>query len=344
MHPDDELRVIERQAPIVPRPNGGLRPRCRRAVTLIELLVVVAIIGVLVGLLLPAVQVARESARRSMCTNNMKQWALAMHSHHDAYKTLPFISSRRNPPGDESAANAYVSGDVPRRPFVVPLWPFLEQMALSSRFDFTRAFNEATFSKNLYTVRTPVAVYYCPSDRPNAVDANSGARCNYVMNSGTATILSGSAKPAVSGWSGGSNWTDFIPYRSRMSEITDGQSKTLLMGELLFPPSNSDANASTSRDSRGQVFSDIGSPGFMTLFQPNSGSDAIVECNSTTLMPCQGAIWARSSISVTSRSKHSGGVMVSMCDASVRFIPDNVSLDVWRALSTRNRGEAVGDY
>lgn len=301
--------------------------------TLVELLVVVAIIGVLIGLLLPAVQAAREAARRSACTNNMKQWALAMHSHHDVQFAFPFGSSRRNPPGDESAANAQSSPQPPRRTFVIPLWPFMEQADLYSRYDRTKRYED-----NQATITVPVSSYYCPSDRPNARDAGShGARINYAMNSGTATLLDAS-KRGVTGWSGGTDWSNFIPYQSKIKEITDGTSSTLLMAELVFPPAG-------VSDARGLVFADTGTHGVMTRFQPNSGTDTLWQCASTTDLPCQVAgSGQRRNISVVSRSKHPGGVMVSMCDASVRFIPNTVSLSIWQALSTRNNSDTVGEY
>ena len=91
----------------------------RRGFTLVELLVVIAIIGVLVALLLPAVQSAREASRRMKCTNNLKQWALAMHSHHDTYSKLPYAKKNN-----------------PRTVWVTNLWPYIEQQALYSRYDW----------------------------------------------------------------------------------------------------------------------------------------------------------------------------------------------------------------
>jgi prepilin-type processing-associated H-X9-DG protein len=291
-------------------------------------LVVIAIIGTLIGLLLPAVQAAREAARRSSCVNNLKQWGLAMHSHHDALKHFPYGTTRNNPPGTEEAT---VTTTTSRRTFVISLWPYLEALELYSQYNFGKYFN---VSPNNGLCSTPISSYYCPSDRPNA-KAEGLCAPNYLLNWGPTKFV-GAGRKAPFGWLAGTTWNNNKPYCIRVADITDGTSKTLLMSEVVVQPQDDNP-----LDTRSRRFNDVGAPGFMARTTPNSGIDDDLE-NCTTYLPCRTS--ARVDISLAARSRHSGGVATAMCDGSVRFINDTVDIGTWQALSTMAEGDIPGDY
>jgi prepilin-type N-terminal cleavage/methylation domain-containing protein/prepilin-type processing-associated H-X9-DG protein len=302
--------------------------------TLVELLVVIAIIGTLVGLLLPAVQAAREAARRSSCTNNFKQWGLAMQSHHDATRFLPYGCNRTNPPGSEVQGTGDQSA---RRTFIVSLWPYLEQLDLASRWSPAVGFWEAP---NNDLRRIPVSHYYCPSDRPGAT-----GKVNYAPNWGMNFFvpnLSQHNRAAPFGVRDHTTGiTTYKPYSTAFKDITDGLSQTLLMMELKFNQS------STVSDPRGALFDDYHSY-VMTRGTPNSGSDSCATdsgCSDTADLPA--AVPGENNRvrnSFNSRSRHSGGVNVVLCDGSVRFIADSITTMTWQRLSTMRDGNVVGDY
>jgi prepilin-type N-terminal cleavage/methylation domain-containing protein/prepilin-type processing-associated H-X9-DG protein len=295
------------------------RPVLRYGFTLVELLVVIAIIGTLVGLLLPAVQAARESARRSSCQNTLKQWGLAMHNLVDAKKQFPLAMTNS-----------------PRTSWVPFTWAYLEYPELATRYDLKQAFH---VSPNTAVIQVKVPLYYCPSDRPNAMwtaDSATRVRGNYVVNWGTASMYA-NASGTLAGNAPFRNTAAHIPVQSALKDITDGTSKTLLMSEIIVSKADGD------NTTRGDIINDdviFASVQFMTRNTPNSGTDQTSRCvNNDPLAPCVGG----SNYNVSARSRHSGGVGVVMCDGAVRFVSDNVSLTTWQQLGNMNDGQVIAD-
>ena len=307
-----------------------------RGFTLIELLVVIAIIGVLVGLLLPAVQAAREAARRASCTNNMKQWGLAMHLHHDAVKHFPYFGQRKNDPETNTG------GDV-NRSFAVSLWPYLEMLDLYSRYNLNKPFHQAP---NQALSQTPAPVYYCASDRPNAMFRGGNptydvCRGNYRVNFGPSVGYHFGERVAPFGISSGNAFNNFVPFSTKLSQVTDGTSATLLMAEVRFP-----AFDETDRsDVRGSLLTHW-APFVTAAAPPNSGTDMLRSgrCSDTSLPCTEQSQDFFTRIRFVARSQHPGGVNAVLCDGTVKFFPDAIDPGVWQELSTMNSGNPVGAW
>ncbi len=312
--------------------NLGRRPSGRRAFTLVELLVVIAIIGILIALLLPAVQAAREAARRSQCTNNLKQLGIGMQNYHDIYHSLPV--------GSYSCCWGT---------WKVALLPYIEQLALRQKYVDNNKYGvpvdnaRYAHAANLPVTTTRIATYQCPSDTPNPNTFISRVTSdNYAVNYGNtgmgqqATLNGVVFHGAPFKVSGGST-SPAVTFSFR--DIRDGLSNTLLAAEVLQGIGN---------DLRG--FSWWGdASGFETYLSPNSSLPDVVYttsyCNNQPQqgLPCIGTPTSTQPSMFGSRSRHPAGVQVVMCDGSARFIPDSIALYLWQVLSTTQGAEKSPD-
>ncbi|MBU4271496.1 MAG: DUF1559 domain-containing protein [Planctomycetes bacterium] len=300
---------------------------------------VITIIGILIALLLPAVQAAREAARRVQCSNNLKQWGLAMANYEHAMGWFPFgviYGSACGPTATHPPATSTVvtPGDWQRQTFVIALWPYMEQMNLYAQWDFNYTFY-STRNRPLTEVATP-AYYYCPSDRQGRWRADAWAsrsRGNYVLNWGYCDFLQ--AQPS------GFKIGPFSANRLYLAaQISDGLANTMFMGEVI------QAVNDTDYDLRGDFFnSDQGAAQFMTLYTPNSGIDSTLCAGATPNEPgpcVMGHGWGPTwPVYVSARSRHPGGVVTVFGDGSVHFVADSIALNIWRALSSKSGDEPI---
>jgi prepilin-type N-terminal cleavage/methylation domain-containing protein len=284
--------------------------------TLVELLVVIAIIGILVALLLPAVQAAREASRRSQCGSHLKQWGLALQTYHDIHKRLPIGATR-----------------TPRHTWVVSLLPQVEQSTIFQAYDQNVGFWQPpnTVSNSVAgLMNAQVPIYFCPSDRKGywRADQYWRTRGNYVANFGN-TQAAGSAGSAPFGFD----------RSARFGDIIDGLSQTLVVAEVIM------AAQDDQWDCRGDVHNDDDGMLFATVNTPNSGVDSCVICTTSPGTrippPCIAGAggWPRPT-AVSSRSQHPGGVQAALADGAVRFVSSDIALNVWQAAGSSQGGES----
>jgi prepilin-type N-terminal cleavage/methylation domain-containing protein/prepilin-type processing-associated H-X9-DG protein len=306
--------------------------RRHRAFTLIELLVVIAIIAILIALLVPAVQKVRDAAARTQCKNNLKQLALGMQSYHSAFKKLPPGMS----PGTVNFGDLYCCWGT----WMVAILPYIDQgpaFALYQNYggdDSTGPRYAAAPNTSVTTQR--YAVMTCPSDMPNA-PLSGITNHNYGINYGNTTLYQ-NPTVVVGGVTytfGGAPFGVNVGYP--LTNITDGTSNTIMYAEVI---------QGQRADLRGFAWWGPGS-GIVTLAGPNTSSPDQMEsgyCDpATPNPPCAATAPADGEI-MYARSRHAGGLHIALCDGSVRFVNDTITLATWQALGTSRGNETIGDY
>ncbi len=300
--------------------------------TLIELLVVIAIIAVLVALLLPAVQQAREAARRAQCKNNLKQIGLALMTYEETYKLFP--QAKVYDP-NLTQCQSWISGN--GLSWRVMILPFVDRVTLYEGINFSEWIECRVFTPStINPIRDKViSGYFCPSDPTQQVNGGH-AGTNYA---GMTASGAGHPNPPTSSGCGASGFshgdqTGGMAYQGRrLAEITDGQSNTALVGEVFR--GKSFFNLCAGSDVTGQRchrwYEESGWCGADTSRPPNSPIRDEIDWNDTDY-------WSMGGGRPVS-SAHVGGCHILLADGAVKFVSDNVDLLTLRALGSAKGGE-----
>jgi len=353
----------------------------RTGFTLIELLVVIAIIAVLIGMLLPAVQKAREAAYRTKCSNNMKQLGLAIYNYESANGQLPPAwLGNSNPtlyPASAGYSNYLFSWSV-----LAQINPFLEQTAIYNKMDLTQPIwdinnNFNITAANQFAVQQTVKLFLCPSDIQATIPSDYGVPTMGATNYGVCT---GSGGPVTVngvttyGYPIGADgmFEAMVPHR--ILDITDGTSNTACLSEFVLGQGTMNATVAPTDVSSAYAYVGFGS----TPVSPSNCGlpPATFSGGAWNVQDPLGYLWAAGEVRAATynhfyppnyaymdcvadfiydaagdfvgiglkgaRSRHTGGVNIVMGDGSVRFVSNAVSTTAWTAIATRAGGEVVG--
>ncbi len=320
----------------------------RGAFTLVELLVVIAIIGVLVGLLLPAVQSAREAARRMQCSNNLKQIGLAIHNYENANKRIPPGAVWNG--GTVNITIGRFEGPINERGSSLAfILPFIEQQALYDQFDFALPINNARFPATMFggmfLKGARVAAYICPSDvnDPISPGVNQIQPSNYTFNMGPSSALSNNGACSCPLYStfqsfniantpqnnpAGPFTRQGWAYTGKFGDVSDGLSNTIFFGEIRADSSNH-ARQGWCHSNKWGIFTQI--PINFDSSEPDVAtalSKGKTACNAR-------CTW---NTEVGFKSRHTGGAMVVLGDGSVHFLSQTIDMLTYQNLGAKADG------
>jgi type II secretory pathway pseudopilin PulG len=320
----------------------------------VELLVVIAIIGVLIALLLPAVQAAREAARRMQCTNNQKQIVLAMHNYHDTQQSFP--------PGARGSGHGT---------WAIRLLPFLEKNQITEQYDWS----SLSWAETNSTIMTDLVIstYTCPSDGNNNKSPDGPRdRHNYVVCMGREGIFwfgisrennhqnclvnesdtskespyramfTGSCYTQDYSWDG-IEYTPAFPLTTTFEAVTDGTSNTVAISETVqgVPDGSTSSWGGLKHDDRGAIWN-----GENCFFNTNKAPNTMIAdltvnepATAHTRHPLEFYITSDNYVRRSARSWHVGGVNAGLADGSVWFVQDQIDLNIWRGVGSTNGGE-----
>jgi len=323
--------------------------RCRRpGFTLIELLVVIAIIAVLIALLLPAVQQAREAARRSQCKNNLKQIGLALHNYHDTFTVLPMGNTTNIPRGGNWGQSWWVG-----------ILPYIDQAPMYMGWDHNNAGSAGSgynHGPNMALVAgKTIPVAKCPSSPLSPYDFTPHNGPNpgpcVAHYTGISGAVNDTAAGRTVGWTCGQYSNGGVLYfdsKIRMSDVTDGTSNTIFVGEQsdwCIETATGQQRIAIAAWPHGMF---MGSPGgdrsFNTVtlryrpgYKQAEGGHNMHACSTT-------GVCGNSGVNNPIQAAHVGGAHVLMGDGTVRFVSENMNTVTWFNLGKRDDGQVIGEF
>lgn len=325
--------------------QSRLVSRRRRAFTLIELLVVIAIIAVLIALLLPAVQQAREAARRTQCKNNMKQVGLALHNYHDAHIVFPPGATSCNP-----CNGLYVNDPRVGHAVYADILPFLDQTNVYNQLNWSMpGYAYYTPSYNLAhenAVKTKIPAYICPSSTTKTLWVYPGSSAPAMMFTQEQThyvAIAGSVNAAsLAGRSYIASGGLFNKNRSKsIRDMTDGTSNCMIFGEY----SGRAKGANGVKQTEAEALSNVNGQPWFGFYEGDGAVSATYHAHKT-IRYAPNLYWYGSVIfnQQSLKSEHAGGIHIMMGDGAIRFLSENIDLQTYYNLADIADGTLLGSF